>query len=53
MMRVFGQLFDLEILGPGSVLLEHRLPLRAGFEFGELALGWGSVKVWVLVWVSE
>jgi hypothetical protein len=53
MTKVFGRPLDLEILGPGSVLLEHRLPLQAGFESGALALakGWGSVKV--TVWVLE
>ena len=38
MMMVFGQLLDLEIPGPVWVLLEHRLPLQAGFESGELVL---------------
>ena len=49
-MRAFELLHDLKILGPILVLLEHRLPLQAGFEAGELPLVLARVTVWVLEW---
>ena len=53
MMRAFELVHDLKIPGPKLLLLEHRLPLQAGFEAGQLALALARVRVTVMVWVSE
>ena len=53
MMRAFELLLDLKILGRRLLWLEHRLPLQAGFEAGQLALALARVRVTVMVWVSE
>ena len=52
-MRAFELVHDLKIPGPKLLLLEHRLPLQAGFEAGQLALALARVRVTVMVWVSE